>query len=222
MPSDELARRQYGEQQTLARQTAVIAQGQWLRIDRTSITASWKALLRDLLRALIGAQATAAERGTGYVGRVVRTANTVPRPVGRVVPHMLAGVASDGRDLESLLETPLIGVFENLTRGVETEQALRSGLDDLVTIVATQVADAGRVATGLEMTNDAAIAGYERFVTLPACSRCIILAGRLYRWSTGFARHPRCLSATAQCGPSPMTSGDTATSRTSLTTSSRP
>jgi hypothetical protein len=190
--TDELARQHYREQQTLARQTALIAQAQWLRIDRASITVSWKALLQGLLRALIGAQATAAQRGTGYVERVVRAADTVPRPTGRVVPQMLAGVASDGRDLESLLETPLIGVFENLTRGIDPEQALRSGLDDLVTIVATQVADAGRVATGLEMTNDAAIAGYERFVTLPACSRCIILAGRLYSHSTGFLRHPRC------------------------------
>lgn len=192
MASAEIARQQYREQQSLARQTAVIAQTQWLRIDRSNINASWKALLRDLLRALVGAQSTAAERGTAYVGRVVQAANTVPRPAGRVMPHMLAGVASDGRDLESLLETPLIGVFENLKRGTDAQQALRSGLDDLVTIVSTQVADAGRVATGLEMTNDAAIAGYERFVTLPACSRCIILAGRLYTHSTGFLRHPRC------------------------------
>lgn len=192
MATDALAREQYREQQSLARDTAVVAQTQWLRIDRTDITASWKALLRDLLRVLIGAQATAAERGTAYVGHVVRAAADTPRPIGRVVPQMLAGVASDGRDLESLLETPLIGVFENLQRGVEAEQALRSGLDDLVTIVSTQVADASRVATGLEMTNDAAVAGYERFVTLPACSRCIILAGRLYTHSTGFLRHPRC------------------------------
>ncbi len=26
----------------------------------------------------------------------------------------------------------------------------------------------------------------------PSCSRCIILAGRWYRWNEGFRRHPRC------------------------------
>jgi hypothetical protein len=36
------------------------------------------------------------------------------------------------------------------------------------------------------------VAGYERVVSLPACDRCVILTGRLYRYSTGFARHPRC------------------------------
>lgn len=31
-----------------------------------------------------------------------------------------------------------------------------------------------------------------RFVNLPACARCVILAGRAYRWSDGFQRHPNC------------------------------
>ncbi|MFF8942836.1 hypothetical protein ACF1A5_11305 [Streptomyces sp. NPDC014864] len=31
-----------------------------------------------------------------------------------------------------------------------------------------------------------------RVVEMPACSRCIILAGREYSVSTGFLRHPRC------------------------------
>jgi hypothetical protein len=36
------------------------------------------------------------------------------------------------------------------------------------------------------------VAGYERTVVLAACGRCILLAERLYRYSTGFLRHPRC------------------------------
>lgn len=192
MPGDQLAEQQYREQKTLARQTAVIAASQWRRIDRHNISSSWQDLLQALLRALTGAQFTAAQHGATYVERVVRAAGLTPDPAGRVVPQMLAGVASDGRDLESLLETPLIGVFEDLRGGVDVDQALTSGLDDLVTIVATQVADAGRVASGIGMTVEGRIVGYERFVTLPACSRCILLAGRLYSHSTGFLRHPRC------------------------------
>lgn len=192
MESDVLVRQQYREQAALARETAVIAQSQWSRIDQANITASWKALLKVLLRVLTGAQATAAQNGADYVGRAVRAADATPKAAGRVVPQMLAGIASDGRDLESLLETPLIGVFEDLSKGLDAGQALRSGADRLVSIAATQVADAGRVGTGLGMVNDEAIAGYERFVTLPACSRCIILAGRLYTHSTGFLRHPQC------------------------------
>ncbi|MCO6011423.1 hypothetical protein NE236_41385 [Actinoallomurus purpureus] len=192
MPTDQLARQQYTEQQALVRQTAVIAQSQWRRIDRHSISDSWRDLLQGLLRALTGTQYTAAQHGAGYVERIVRVSGTVPQTTGRVVPQALAGIASDGRDLESLLETPLIGVFEDLQGGVDVDRALHSGMDNLITIVATQVADAGRVATGIGMVNDGAIAGYERFVNLPACGRCVILAGRLYSHSTGFLRHPRC------------------------------
>src|SRR5690606_6627480 len=34
--------------------------------------------------------------------------------------------------------------------------------------------------------------GYVRMVNPPCCPRCAILAGRWYRWSAGFQRHPRC------------------------------
>lgn len=31
-----------------------------------------------------------------------------------------------------------------------------------------------------------------RYVNPPCCARCAILAGRVYKWSTGFERHPGC------------------------------
>ena len=31
-----------------------------------------------------------------------------------------------------------------------------------------------------------------RYVNPPCCARCAILAGRVYRWSQGFERHPNC------------------------------
>lgn len=31
-----------------------------------------------------------------------------------------------------------------------------------------------------------------RFLNPPSCSRCAVLAGRVYRWSEGFLRHPGC------------------------------
>jgi hypothetical protein len=42
------------------------------------------------------------------------------------------------------------------------------------------------------MTATRSVHGYVRMVSGSACSRCIILAGRFYRWSSGFERHPRC------------------------------
>ncbi|WP_266696480.1 hypothetical protein [Streptomyces sp. NBC_01571] len=42
------------------------------------------------------------------------------------------------------------------------------------------------------MVGNVRVTSYVRVVELPACSRCIILAGREYSVSQGFLRHPRC------------------------------
>jgi hypothetical protein len=36
------------------------------------------------------------------------------------------------------------------------------------------------------------VKGYVRMVSAGACSRCIVLAGKRYRWNAGFLRHPNC------------------------------
>lgn len=59
-------------------------------------------------------------------------------------------------------------------------------------IVAALVNDAGRTASLVDMGRREAVTGYVRSLNPPSCSRCAILAGRVYRYSTGFQRHPRC------------------------------
>lgn len=59
-------------------------------------------------------------------------------------------------------------------------------------IVSTLVSDAGRSAAGAYTASRAEQYGNIRQLTPPSCSRCAILAGRFYRWSDGFRRHPGC------------------------------
>lgn len=58
-------------------------------------------------------------------------------------------------------------------------------------LVASLVQDAGRAAQGVAVAARPRI-GHVRHLTLPSCSRCAVLAGRVYRYSTGFQRHPGC------------------------------
>lgn len=73
-----------------------------------------------------------------------------------------------------------------------------SVLDDVETrfqfdrIVATLVADSGRSAMGAFSASRTQEVGNIRVLTPPSCSRCAVLAGRWYRWSDGFQRHPKC------------------------------
>lgn len=60
------------------------------------------------------------------------------------------------------------------------------------TLVLALIQDAGRTAATVDIGRRPAITGYVRSLNLPSCSRCAILAGRVYRYSQGFQRHPRC------------------------------
>lgn len=59
-------------------------------------------------------------------------------------------------------------------------------------IVATFVPNALSTATTVDMGRRPAVTGHIRSLNLPSCSRCVPLAGRVYRYSQGFQRHPRC------------------------------
>jgi hypothetical protein len=58
-------------------------------------------------------------------------------------------------------------------------------------LVASLAQDAGRSAQSVSIAARPRI-GHVRMLTLPSCSRCAVLAGRVYRYSTGFLRHPGC------------------------------
>ena len=59
-------------------------------------------------------------------------------------------------------------------------------------MVATQLQDAARIAAGLGIVSRPNVGGYARMLVPPSCSRCAVLAGKFFKWNTGFQRHPRC------------------------------
>ena len=91
--------------------------------------------------------------------------------------------ASSGRvAVESLLTgSAAVGLLE----AAET----RAAFDRLVLSL---IADAGRTAASVDLATRPAVSGYVRSLNPPSCSRCAVLAGRVYRYSTGFQRHPKC------------------------------
>lgn len=58
-------------------------------------------------------------------------------------------------------------------------------------LVESLVQDAGRAAEQVATTITPKV-GFVRFLSPPSCSRCAVLAGRVYRYSEGFLRHPGC------------------------------
>jgi hypothetical protein len=183
--AERLARAHRRRQQLIAAKTVAETRRLWR-------FGAWPSVSRLALSTVRAALFEAARGAQLYVAAVARAWGTDPDPAGIVAEHVFADTASDGRPLRTLLDYPAfeVGAFE--AQGMQHDQAAAIGERHLERIVATQVADAARISTGVALVNDRAVKGYTRLLTLPSCSRCIILAGRFYRYSTGFARHPLC------------------------------
>jgi hypothetical protein len=190
LSAERVAAARLAGMQRLARAVASVADDAWSRVDPADIVRSWLRLLGRPLAALVGAQDSAAQTADVYVDEVLAAQGADAAPAGAVVAGRLAGVASDGRPLETLLQQPAIRTLQALSAGATQDDALTVGRLSLDMIMRTQVADAGRTATGVALA--ARGVGYVRMLNPPSCSRCVILAGQFYRWNDGFERHPRC------------------------------
>ena len=126
-----------------------------------------------LLAIMVGLQLAAATETLAAFEAMLAEQGIDPAPAAEVRPEALVGVASDGRDLGSLLQL-----------------AATAAQFDM--IVETQLQDVARQAAAVSLGTHPQVTGYVRMVNPGACARCVILAGRWYRWSDGFQRHPRC------------------------------
>jgi len=140
----------------------------------------------------------AADAG-GYIRQVL--ADQDVRYNGPAInPVAFAGIASDGRDLEGLLRGAVVKLRESQRAGLSDAVSKAHGRNFLELVVRTQVSDAARAAESVGVTVADAqtptgrpvMVGWIRMLTPPSCGDCAILAGKFYRWNSGFKRHPNC------------------------------
>jgi hypothetical protein len=193
MAAPQATREHYRASQLLTARAVRVALLLWGRVDPDRLAESWAAIAPALYRVVVQAQLAAVNLAQGYVPTVLGELDIDADAQGQLRRSALAGIASDGRDLEPLLYSAVAQARQARYRfGGNAPAARRIGGDVLTRIVATQVQDAGRVAVGVEAMVRPAVGGYTRQLTLPSCSRCIVLAGRWYRTNQGFQRHPAC------------------------------
>ena len=192
MAVEEIAAAHARRQVTLARRAARELARLWRLVDRGNVAASWRELLPAALAVVSASQAAAASQAGPYVAAVADEYDVASVAAGRVNPGAFAGIASDGRPLASLLYEPAITSLVAIRQGAAPARAMMSGGFLLDMVARTQVADAGRTADGAALVAHPQMTGYIRMIVGKTCSRCVVLAGRRYRWNTGFLRHPRC------------------------------
>jgi len=207
VPPADLAQGQYTSRQALAVTASSVAASRWAQVDAAAVAQSWRMQLPVVAAGLTGAQLAAAQSADPYVAAAMTAQGVPPAAEAALVAAAFAGITADGRDLVSLLDRPVIATLVAIRQGADVSRAMAVGAVNLDTIVRTEVADAGRAADLVANVAKGAD-GYVRMVVGATCNRCIILAGRWYRWSAGFERHVRCdcVSVPAREGDEPLTS----------------
>lgn len=183
------ADRHYLEMLRLSATALILVRRAWATVNPEQIVESWDRALTRILADFAILQATAAAISSAMVGEALRQQTIRAAPEARFRPESMAGWASDGRPLESLLFRPAGVALDLIGTGTAPPDALEAGRQSVERIARTQIADAGRVAAGVEVVARPRT-GWVRMLTPPSCDKCLILAGRFYRWSDGFERHP--------------------------------
>lgn len=176
------ASEEYEAQKRLTVATMAATRRQWRRMG-----SDWDSSFREvgprLTMLLAAAQLGAARMGATYVPEVLEQQGMDPKPVGQVRPQAFAGVAADGRALDSLVSLTLLRS--------KVAGSLDAGASFLDMVVETEIADAHRGAIQVA-TIARPRTGYVRMVNTPCCKDCALQAGRWFKANAGFDRHPNC------------------------------
>lgn len=191
VPLPEAAAEHYRAQQRITVAALASTRRSWSRMGR-DFDRSWRSVGPRTVLVVAAAQLAAARGGAEYVPAVLAETGQDDDPVGRVVPGALAGVAGDGRPLDSLLYGAVTEAKSAVAGGATPEHALARGRSWLDMAAWTAVADAARAAASVAITARPSVPGYVRMLNPPSCARCVVQAGKWFRWNAGFARHPRC------------------------------
>jgi hypothetical protein len=176
------------------------ARNAWSTVPPNNIVGGWAAIATQLTAQLAAVQIAAARDGADYVPAMLEQLGIGSEALGTVVPSALA-IGSSGMDLATVLgSVPLRALHVASDYG--PIDGLTAGGSLLDGIVMTQVADAARVSASVRTAASPRVGGYIRQCAPGACSRCLVLAGRWYRWSSGFERHPRCQCVNVPVGQS--------------------
>lgn len=177
-------------QQRVSAVTLALVKRLWLRMGN-DFDASWDKIAPTLVSAVENAQLKSAGLAADFVPTVLGEQGIDPEVLGDVVPESFVGVTGGGVPLESAMYRSVIASKTAVADGASSGAALAGGAEVLQMLVQTVLSDTGRAAESVGIAARPSV-GYVRMMNPPSCARCVILAGRFYKWSAGFKRHPRC------------------------------
>ena len=134
----------YVDQQRRIVSALLLTRREWSKMDPANFDASWAGIGPRVTLLTASAQLGAARAGALMVPAVLDELGQSVTPVADVRPEGFAGIASDGRPLDSLLDGAVVRSKESVAGGASPADALTRGGQWLDMVVHTMIADAGR------------------------------------------------------------------------------
>lgn len=187
----EAASEQYAAQQAITGVTIASLNRLWTQMG-DDFDESWKRIRGRAIAVIEAGRRAAVATALPYTGNVLAELGLPGPAEGLLDPEAFLSSAPDGRAVSGLLDIAPSKAKVAVAEGFNPGPALASAGQWLSAASLTLMADTRREVYGADIIQRPTVEGYVRMLNPPSCSRCIVLAGKFFRWNTGFQRHPRC------------------------------
>ena len=191
MQTPEAANSHYVLQQKIAVTTTAAVNKLWSQMGE-NFDPSWQAIRPEMLQLVTNGRLAAVNTSIEYVPQVTAEIGLAAPAAGAIIADRFIEFAPDGRPLGTLLDSAVIQAKTAVAVGATTQEALQRGGKWLTGTMLTVMSDTSRQVVAADIAHRRKIGGYVRMLNTPSCARCVILAGKWFRWNQGFQRHPRC------------------------------
>jgi len=187
----ESANSYYLEQQTISVSTALAVKSLWSGMT-DDFDKSWSSVGPAVLETVELGRAASVARSVGYTDAVLDETGQKAPATGQLNQARFMQSAPNGQPMADVVSGSVVQAKVAVKSGLPVQEALGQAERWLTGVALTALADTGRSVVGADIARRPTLTGYVRMLNQPSCSRCIILAGKFFRWNEGFQRHPRC------------------------------
>lgn len=185
------ARQQYERQQVIAALTAAGVRRLWLS-SGPDFDLGWSNVRSRVLDLVRLGRAASVHAAMPYMSSVLAETGQVGAPAGALNPSRFLEAAPNGMPVASTFDAAPVKAKQAVIAGASQAEAVQSVGTWLSGVSLTMLADTRRDVYQADMISRPRVSGYVRMLNPPSCNRCVILAGKRFRWNQGFQRHPRC------------------------------
>lgn len=182
---------QYERQQRIAVTTVASMLRVWSRTG-DNFDAGWSQARKQILARLQLGRAAAVHAAIPYTSEVLAATDQIGSPFGALVPSAFLEAEPNGMPVGTTLDAVPVKGKLAVGAGHSAAEARSMMANFIGGVGLTMLADTRRDVYQLDMVQRPRVAGYVRMLNPPSCDRCVILAGKRFRWNQGFLRHPRC------------------------------